>query len=111
MQELRGCGSGMAFCMLAARLFSGGGQGWFSDARAAALDGGRTGGLSASPVAVVLVTFFGREGGMNVGMWSSWRGPVRVPFLAQTQIWRLCCRHVVPCPSWWGLESVTLDDG
>ncbi|CAM0875661.1 unnamed protein product [Alopecurus aequalis] len=36
---------------------------------------------------------------------------VRVPFLAQNQIWRHCCSLGVPCPSRWGLEPVTLDDG
>ena len=85
--------------------------GGISDAGAAALDGGRMGGSPASPMGAVLVGFFGREGGMNVDLWSSWRGLVRASFLAQLQIWRLYCRLVIPCPLWWGLELVTLDVG
>ena len=58
--------------------------------------------LTASLGAAMLVVLLGREGGMNGGVWSSGRGPVWVSFLAQIQIWRLCCRLV---------ELVTLDVG
>ena len=83
----------------------------FSDAGEAALGGGRSGGSPASPVAEVLVVFYGRVGGMLDGVWSSWRGPARALFLAQILIWRLCCNHGVPYPSRWRVASVTLVDG
>ena len=66
--------SSMELVSLLFRQFS---SAWSLDAGAAALDGGRSGGSPASPVAAVLVVFFGREGGRNVGGWRSWRGSVR----------------------------------
>ena len=77
-----------------------GGSGWWT-----------LGGSSARLVAAVLVVVFGRVGDMDDGGWRSWRGPARASFLAQMLIWRLCYNYGVPCPSRWGLASVTSVDG
>jgi hypothetical protein len=59
-----------------------------SNAGAAALDGGHTGGFPASLVALMLVVILVCKGGKNGGVGSSWRSSARVLFLTEIQIWR-----------------------
>ena len=67
------------------------GGAWSLDAGAVALDGGRTGGSPASPVATVLVTFLWSQGRQERWHMELLARSGGVPFLAQTQTWRLCC--------------------